>query len=310
MTNKQKTKKVKVTFFITGQEDKAQDIPTKTMFSNIWKSQAKKSLTGSKTDSNSNRELVLSLITYNSKNKFYLGYISIFRDSILPTIYNTTTSQEKNIQIDNTEEIQEKSYFIYFEDEDILVFQQNHLGPRPDDLAFMLYKSSNLQTIHFSPIWKYAHIKQVLEKGSIIKKCNLTIALPRKFKDINLDLDSNWGSDIIKMMSKNGMSKINLTFWGRASISKSKAGYIATEVKEGLKEFIEKFSISSREDSPKINKADVVLTDGNSESLLDKELSTTFEVPVSNGYPASKDLYKELYAAKFRLNKEIQAYKR
>ncbi|MGL5668773.1 MAG: hypothetical protein ACRDD9_21930 [Shewanella sp.] len=315
-----KTKSVKVTFFVTGQADKSKPVETPSLFKHVWNTHFLPQVLSKKQDptferkgvfDTGNKDLVLWIDSFESRadEPYYFGYVGVLRDTTLPTIYNRKTEIDSNIILSESDEILEKSYFLYYPTLDLLVFNQNHIGPRADDLAFMLYKLSGMSLMSFEPIWRNQELKSMLEDGSTLKRATLTIALPRSFKEANLNLSNNWSADMIKMMSASGMNRLTLQFWGRASTRKSEKGYIRDVVKEGFLELIKKCSgNSTRKDSPMLKKAEIQLKDSKPENLLSQELNTKVNVTVVGGYPTPSDMTQALIVAKIRCQDELRPY--
>jgi hypothetical protein len=315
-----KTKNVKVTFFVTGQDDKRKTVKTPDLFNAVWEehflSQDQAKLKDPEfvkkgVFHEGDKNLVLWVDSYVTEvnEPYYFGYVGVFRDTTLPTIYDRKTDTDSNIILSDSDEILEKSYFLYYPTLDLLVFHQNHLGPRADDLAFMLYKLSSQKSVKFESIWKNQDLKSMLEDGSVLKKATLTIALPRSFKGTDFDLSNDWSNDIVRMMYSSGMNKLTLQFWGRASAKKGEKGYISDTVKLGFKELVKKFSGSSaRVGDPQIKKAEAQMKDGKSENLLSQELNTRIDVDVVGGYPESSDMAQALIYSKIRCNDELKPY--
>lgn len=307
-------KEVKVTFFITGQDDKSKPILTGESFKNTWENYFTgnnkiNALTESKVvGENKDKKLVFKINEFNETDGIFFGFIGIYRETILPTVFNKKSHDDSNIELTPEDEVLEKSYFLYYVKEDILVFHQNHLGPRADDLAFMLFKANDLSRIYFDPIWQKNNVKEILETNNVLRKGIVTLALPRNFDEADLDLSNNWGKEIIGMMSRTGMSRMSVNFWGRASTKKGVAGYIVDDVKRGVQELVSKFSVSERKNQPKLHKANVQMRDGTFESLLEQELSTKVEILVENGYPKTVDIKKALHRAKLKCKDTLNAY--
>ncbi|MGE6124017.1 hypothetical protein ACLH0G_04785 [Aeromonas rivipollensis] len=310
-------KNVKVSFFLTGQDDKRQPILTGSMFDGVWKEYFSDALLRKPISEKLSvgeakaKDLILYLDECDSSTNEYFGYIGVFRDSILPTIFSKVDSSDKNIPLEDTDEILEKSYFSYKSDEDILVFQQNRLGPRADDLAYFLFKASGVKRVTFVPILQNEDIKQLLEGGSTLKNGHITIALPRRFNPGDLQLSNSWSNDVIKMMSQSGMNKINLQFWGRASVKKGECNYVVDTVRDGIKELLAKCSLGSeRSKMPSITKAEAQLSGGGRKNLLNQELCEYVLVDVEKGY-ASRDRIKlALYLAYIRQKDTLAVYVR
>ncbi|WP_135454725.1 hypothetical protein [Vibrio echinoideorum] len=313
------TKKVKVTFFITGQDDKSKTLNAPLQFGSLWKDHFSKStkpklqtrvLTNNSTTKTSTRDLVLSIIEWDKDAEFYFGYVGTFRDTTLPTKFNKDTLIDQNIDLDNQEEIMEKSYFLYYPKTDILVFHQNHLGPRADDLGYLLYMFGGLKRVHFEPIWKDADIKALLENNNVIKNGSLTLALPRNFSESNLDLSNSWSKEIISMMSSTGMSRLAINFWGRAG-RKTEKGYLNDNIRAGIKELISTYGTSRRlgKSEPAIKKAEVTLkSGGKKQTLLNQDLSTKLDVNVVKGYPTLQGMRQTLVFAKTRCQDTLLQY--
>ena len=317
-----KYKNIKVTFFITGQENKQNKIKTKCFFEKLWEdnfslldeknpiSMTKLISKNSQATTLTNKVFILDLHSYDKLNDFYFGYIGVFRNTVLPSVWNTVNNKGTNIALKNDDEILEKSYFIYYPSSDLLAFHQNHLGPRADDLAYVLSKKDiKNENISFSPVWKDSDMKSLLETGSILKKGIITLALPRNFDSSDLKLTNSWSEDIINMMSDSGMSKMTVNFWGRASRKKGASGYVSNLVKEGIAELLSKFNLGSeRKNQPKIIKAEAQLINGETKSLLNQDLSTTKRIEVFNGYPKEESIKKAILDARDDKESELIKY--
>jgi hypothetical protein len=307
-------KDVKVTFFITGQENKSKAIETGNLFRSTWDNSFsngnnKNFLTEAKPlGEGKGKNLVLKLLEHDEKSDLYFGYVGIYRDTLLPAVYNKESHNDTNFNLTPEDEVLEKSYFIYYPGNDLLVFHQNHLGPRADDLAFMLFKANDLSRIYFEPIWKKNSVKELLERNSVLRKGSITLALPRNFDEADLDLSHNWGEEIIRMMSKTGMSRMTIDFWGRAGNRKGVVGYLTEGMKLSINELVSKFSVSDRKNSPSVKKAKIQLKEGKDESLLDQELSTKVSIKVENGYPKIVDVKNGLARARTICKSSLAAY--
>lgn len=284
-------KQVNVFFFITGQNNKSHTNPTPNIFNELWinhyskgkgSQQREKAISGKTVL----RKKTLVLNILEESKGVYFGYIGVFRDSVLPTVYNTQTNDDKPIPLTKDDEVLEKSYFIYNSKRDLLSFHKNHLGPTAGDLSYMLFELSSLQLMCFEPIWKDPDLKALLDKGTILKSAEITIALPRKL-DNTLELKNKWCNEVMNMMSDTGMSRLTLRFFGRASTKKGFVGYLTDDVKQGFKEFLDC-------GGSLITKAKVRPTSGGTESLLDQELKSMMTVEVIDGYPTELEMKRAL----------------
>lgn len=317
-----KIKEIKMTFFISGQESKQDDLLAPVVLKELWENNfsditKRAPIQVSKLDSKKakntteliTKSFIVSLEDYDRDADYYFGYIGVFRDTVLPSVWNKLQKKDSNIALEMDDEILEKSYFIYYATSDLLVFHQNHLGPTADDLAYALSEKIE-EKISFDPIWKNADLKSLLEKDSLLKNGSITLALPRKFDSSNFNLTNAWSENIIKMMSDSGMSKMTVNFWGRAGTRKNQKGYISDTVKEGMNELLSKFHMGSeRKNEPKITKAEAQLTShGKRESLLNQDLSTRQSITVIRGYPDKNEIKKALIMGKISKNNDLKMY--
>lgn len=308
-------KKVKVGFYITGQDDKRKKIATPDLFLNVWNSFFSDALTRKPVSEQMNigeasiKDLVLFMDEYDQKKNVFFGYIGVFRDSILPTIFNKTDGLDKNIPLTDSDEILEKNYFMYYAAQDILVFQQNRLGPRADDLAYFLFKATKLSRVSFESIIRGEDMRSLLEHGSILKNAQITIALPRNFEPGSFELENSWASHIIQMMSESGMSRINLQVWGRAKIKKSEQNYIVDNIKDGFRELLTKCTLGTGDSRiPWIPKAEAQVENSERKNLINKELTETPSVMVEKGYATRDRIKLALTLAYSRQEKTLAAY--
>ncbi|WP_130245923.1 DUF6731 family protein [Pseudoalteromonas rubra] len=288
-----KTKQLSASFYISGQDDKSKSLVTADCFKNAYarhknlpcenrREPISRPITG-----NTSRDLNFRIDSYDANSKCYFGYIAVARDTFLPSMYDKKKNEETNFELEDDQYVYERSYFLYYVDTDILVFNINRLGPRPDDLAYALTYKEDEASIDFDPIWNQKSLQDVLRKGQSVKKCSVTVALPRNFKDSQLDLQNAFSKTIVKMMSENGMSKLKLDFWGRASNRKGTLGYLSHDVADGIVEFIDKFGSKKKATDPEIQKAQLQAAGSGHkpENLLSQELKYTTDVDVEKGYP-------------------------
>ncbi|ALQ07609.1 DUF6731 family protein [Pseudoalteromonas fuliginea] len=294
----QKKKNLTASFYISGQDNKSQSITTAEHFKEAYSRHCKLDCITKREPisrpilGNTNRDMNFRIDSYDSTTKSYFGYIAVARDTFLPSMYNKTLQTETDFVLEDDQFVYERSYFLYYEDADILVFNNNRLGPRPDDLSYALTHDVAGTTIDFESIWNQKELQDVLRKGQSVKKCSVTVALPRNFKESQLDLQKSFSKTIVQMMSANGMSRLKLDFWGRASNNKSTLGYLSHDVAEGLMEFIDKFGNKQKATDPEIKKAELqpVGEGQKSENLLSQELKYKTTVDVEKGYPKFHDV--------------------
>ena len=147
-----------------------------------------------------NRGLKLVILDKDDKQHSYFGYISWRRDCLLPFIEDGLTGSERTIPLSEKDSVVERTYFIYYYETDLLVMTLNHLGPKVNDLSFILYNKTQMQNIRFEAIWKHESMKDLLEDGNILRSFDLTVAAPRNFNKSNYNFKHELTKDIVDMV--------------------------------------------------------------------------------------------------------------
>ncbi|NHV90029.1 hypothetical protein G9X53_11885 [Cronobacter dublinensis] len=235
--------------------------------------------------------------------EFYFGYISCSRDGFHLPYIGDEQWNEHNIPLDDKKYIVERTYFIYYYKKDILVLSQNHLGPKDSDLAFLLFNFSDIdKPVSFEAIWKKDSVKELLETGSTLRSCEITLAAPRNFNAADYDLSNSFSKSMIDMMAGMGGSHLKLSLRGRASQRKNIRGYLSDEIKGGIKEMLEKTPFLVR-------KANVTQPkDSKTKSLIDQVLISEKNVNTKDGYAKETDVRVALIHAKIENMAYLKQY--
>lgn len=245
------------------------------------------------------KKLKLVFIDKDVSASYYFGYISCSRDGFHLPYIGDENWDEHNIPMDDKKYIVERTYFTYYYEKDLLVLSQNHLGPKESDLAYILFQHSDVsKPVAFEAIWKKESVKELLETGSTLRSCEITLAAPRKFNAVDYDLSNSFSQSMIEMMAGMGGSHLKLSLRGRASNRKLIRGYLSDEVKSGIKELIEKVPFL-------VKKATVTQPKNTkNKSLLDQVLISEKNVRTKEGYAEFSDVRIALIGAKL----DNQAY--
>lgn len=309
------SRKISLGFYITGQNEQSHPIITGEAFK-AAEEHYKNIILGGKQpwiDKVDDKKIKLSMLTYKEEFKAYFGAIARYRDEALPFIENTNTREERKIKIGPEDEVVERSYFAYFEEEDILVFQENMLGAKPSDLAYSLQKNTDANIESFETIWKSNTVKKLLETDTYLKKVDITIAIPRRFELSNFDLSSQINKDILSMMNNTGSSRLAMTFFGRASTKKSKLPYLSPEIKSAIKEMLERFTPNKLKGTeiPALSKAKLKGTSAESEvNLLDEKLRYRATLSSNRGYADDKEVFDTIVKGKHAHESVLKIYRK
>lgn len=297
-----KQKKMRIGFYTSSSGTKTSISNAKTAFEKMYSSVVTPSQ-NAYTAEFQKKKLKLVFIDRDTQANYYFGYISCSRDGFHLPYIGDENWDEHNIPLDDKKYIVERTYFIYYYETDILILSQNHLGPKDSDLAFLLFNfSEELKSVAFEAIWKKESVKELLETGSTLRSCEITLAAPRKFSATDYDLSNSFSKSMIEMMAGMGGSHLKLSLRGRASRRKLVKGYLSDEVKSGIKELIEKVPHL-------LQKANVTEPkDTKTKSLLDQVLISEKSVNTQDGYAKQSDVRTALINAKIENTSYLKQY--
>jgi hypothetical protein len=296
------TKRMRIGFYTSSSGTKTTVSNAQVAFEKLYTSTVTPTQSSYTTDSDK-KKLKLVFFEKDVNAEFYFGYISCSRDGFHLPYIGDENWDEHNIPLDDKKYIVERTYFIYYYKKDILLLSQNHLGPKDSDLAFILYQHSEItKPVSFEAIWKKESVKELLETGTALRSCEITLAAPRKFNAVDYDLSNSFSKSMIEMMAGMGGSHLKLSLRGRASQRKLIRGYLSDEVKSGIKELIEKVPFL-------VKKANVTQPkDTKTKSLLDQVLISEKNVRTKDGYATFSDVRIALLNAKIDNQSYLKQY--
>lgn len=293
--DKNKTRKIRVGFFTGTASSKDGSFAAKKAFDKLYNSSEGKLPTAFTVDK-LGKGLKVVLFEKDELSKSFFGYVSWRRNSLLPFIEDST-GLERTIPLGETDSVVERTYFIYYYTSDLLALTLNHLGPKANDVAFALYQQGEMENIRFEAIWKEEDVKDLLEKGNVLRSVDLTIAAPRNFNRSNYNFENNLTKDIVDMVVGMGGTYLKLNLRGRARPKKEGFSYLSGVVRDAVKELIELFPHGAG--GLKIKKADVTEPgDSRPKSLLEQVLIGKKTINVIGGYPTETDIKTAMISAK------------
>ncbi|HCO7879247.1 TPA: hypothetical protein OB698_003571 [Escherichia coli] len=297
-----KQKKMRIGFFQSSSGTKSTTSNAQLAFDNMYTTIVTPSQ-NSYTAEFDKKKLKIVFLEKDAQAEFYFGYLSCSRDGFHLPYIGDENWDEHNIPLDDKKYIVERTYFIYYYKKDILVLSQNHLGPKFSDLAFLLFNfSEENKPVAFEAIWKKESVKELLETGSTLRSCEITLAAPRNFSATDYDLSNSFSKSMIEMMAGMGGSHLKLSLRGRASQRKLIRGYLSDEVKSGIKELIEKVPHLLR----KANVTEPKNT--HSRSLLNQVLISEKNINTKDGYAKETDVRTALISAKIEHGQYLKQY--
>lgn len=253
------------------------------------------------------RHLKIQFIEKDGLNNTFFGYMSRKRNGAHLAYISDETWVEEKIPLIGSKVLTERTFFLYYPAADLLVLSLNHLGPKHSDLAYMLFNTISCP-ISFEAIWRQESIKELLETGSTLRSCELSLAIPRNFNETNYDLSGVFAKQVIAMAKGTSSSHLTLLLRGQSPIKKKLKGWLTSDVKESVKELLEKFPAG--DGGLEVEKADVVAQgDRKKKSLVDQVLTVKKMVIIQNdGYPADSDVKTGMIQAKLENTRYLKHY--
>lgn len=295
-----RVKRLRIGFYTSSDVTKNKNSSlTKKAFNALYK-ECTSTLINYKIVGNEERKLKITFLEKDDDAGFFYGFMTMHRNSAhLAYISDNDTFLERKIPLTPLQSLAERSYFLYYFNTDLLLLSENHLGPKTTDLSYALFALSNRESrVNFSAIWKEESIRELFESGTILKTCEVTIAAPRDFNKTNYDLKHNLSSQIAEMLAGSGTSHLDLVLRGKSSKTSKGYEYLSEDVKQSIKEMIEKFK--GGKSGAEVQRADVIRKGSNRKtSLLDQVLRHTKNVIIQNdGYPKDDDVKQALIQSK------------
>lgn len=255
------------------------------------------------------RHLKIQFIDKDDVNHSYFGYMSRKRNGAHLAYISDESWVEEKIPLIGSKVLTERTFFIYYPKDDILILSLNHLGPKHSDLSYILVSTSSLSSpISFEAIWRQESIKELLETGSALRSCELSLAIPRNLNESNYDLSGTFAKQVIAMAKGTCSSHITLLLRGQSPLKRNIKGWLTFDVKSSIKELLEKFPID--DGGLVVEKADVIAQgDRKKKSLVDQVLTVKKSVIIQHdGYSSDSDMKIAMIQAKIENSRYLDQY--
>jgi hypothetical protein len=225
-------------------------------------------------------------VSFNNGAAFR-GVLAVLRDDA-PNI-REANGAERPIVLAPDERIIEKNHFLYFKDQELLVWQVNGHGSHVS--RFERYLSTVAgHGVSLSDIIQPAALERL--NAGTVKRFKVRIASPRNAEAVD---PNNWESDAFNLMR--GVNGTNITL----EISTRKHGKgLANEIKQVAHRLLDRADTRALE----------VKLDGQTEpiDLFADCLTEKIEVKMVGAYPDTQDMFAGLAAAKDRRRGDLDGY--
>ena len=221
------------------------------------------------------------------------GVIAKFRHNDIPvigSIYDT----ERRIELDEEEGLIEKNHFLYYQDKDLLVYQQNRDGSTYGKLAEYITTATGITTV-FNPVIQKDALLRLIQGGVKPRKMNVSFARPG---DPALLSNHKFNKDLMKLLTDTGGMNMNVTI----SMGRTKKEYLSMDVFNSISELMGATHVGTA-------KLEVENEDGVTETvdLITDRIKGAITVKMKGRYPITSDIFSNLTALKSEVNNELKA---
>lgn len=218
----------------------------------------------------------------------YRGALAALRHDDLPHAARPQGA-ERELQLAEDEGLLEKTYFLYYRNQELLVIQRNKRVGGVGRLARYLSEIAN-ETVSFDPILLPEPLKRLLNGDAQTRVLELTVARPR-----NPDLvpKGAWASQIMAVLSGSGGLRINLTIRGNARSQKDDERFLRK--KQVLRAIEELTHVAE------VKKAKMLIEEDGDEhpiDLITDRIASEIEVEVNGRYPNADGIFRGLQQAR------------
>lgn len=219
------------------------------------------------------------------------GILCKFRHDDIPIIGNKN-NLERPIDLSDDEGLIEKNHFVYYTDQELLVYQHNKHACHYKILGEYITEITG-KTCVFNPIIQKESFDSLMKGGVKPRKINVSFARPSN----NNLTGHKFNSDLMKLLSDTGGLNINLTI----SVGRRKSKYLNMDIRDALLELV-------REAEPNIARLNYDDDEGGRHDidLIADRITSSVDVYMNGRYPNSEKMFSELRSAKNEKNDQIK----
>lgn len=224
----------------------------------------------------------------------YKGYFAKFRKNDLPHIAEEFQRVEQDIELNETQGLIEKNYFLYDSRYKLLVIQVNSSALSINNIN-QLFSELASKTFTLNPVLTKDAVSRIINNQHQPKKYELGFSVPQ-----NPDLfpSDSWSSGLLNMLTQQGGQSCNIT------VNANALGQKNGRLIDNLKGWITGFTDS---DIP-IRLAKIWFEDSSDpiDLIADRIKAKTQPITMVGRYPDSNELYVELARIKKEREAEVQ----
>lgn len=208
---------------------------------------------------------------------------------------------EREISLEENENLLEKAYFTYHTDYSILIMQRNHLCISSNNMGKYLTESAYVTSLN--PVIEPADLQWLMNNHVQIRSAEFAIARPTNPELFN-DIEHDFNNSIISTLKGTGTAQLNLTLRGNARSDVAEERYLASTLKGALRELQTKFDVK---------KAKLLLENDETQithlvDLVADRLFYSKQIEVEGRYPPTFEMWTALDDARIEKQGELENY--
>lgn len=173
----------------------------------------------------------------------YKGIIGKHRNIDLPPAA-AIGGDERELELEEGENILEKSHFTFYSNMNVLVLQNNIMCIGNAKLGELL--AENGYTCSLNPIINPADIKKLAQGNMMLKYAKLRIARPRNPELLD-GIEHDFNNNIFQMLSNSNTTSFNLELRGNTRSKNPGERYLDNRLKRALSEAVTTFDVAKCE---------------------------------------------------------------
>jgi hypothetical protein len=209
--------------------------------------------------------------------------------------------QEREIILEENENLLEKAYFHFYSQDSVLLIQRNRFCYGWQLLSKYLSNSSQNTTIN--PIIQSSSLQWLMRNEVQIKTLAIAIARPTN-KQLFENVEHDFNNALIATLNGTNSAKVNLTLRGDGRSEDPEARYLGSRLKRALTETLETFEV----DKLQLETQDIETGVQHPIDLIADKLVYHCDVELGGRYPHTASIWEALTQAKDSKDDELAAY--
>lgn len=223
----------------------------------------------------------------HNHNASYSGVLAKFRTEDFPHV-GEPGGPEHQLNVGENEGLIEKNYFLYFRQNELLVWQRNRQGCSSSRLAECLSDVAN-ETVVFNPVYQPQAVRRLMRAGVRPLALEFSIARPT---NPELFPNNQWSNSLMRIMNEAGGARFFMRITSDQRSADQERRSLSNRLKAAARELV---------DMEGVKVLRFKVDDGGIEhplDLIEDRISSRQEVEMEGRYPNPHSMYAALRNAR------------